>query len=70
MPMVGKRRAALILLLILCFLVVTLPEVETVRAVEDSWTTLEPMPTARSGLGVAVLDGRYAQLEVTTVIQS
>jgi N-acetylneuraminic acid mutarotase len=56
--MVGKRRATLILLLILCFLVITLPEVETVRATEDSWATMEPMPTARSGLGVAVVDGK------------
>ena len=29
-----------------------------VSAVEDSWTSLEPMPTARSGHGVAVVDGR------------
>lgn len=26
-------------------------------ATEDSWTTLEPMPTARSGIGVAIVDG-------------
>jgi N-acetylneuraminic acid mutarotase len=56
--MVGDRRATIILLLILCSLLVALPNVETVRAVEDSWTTLEPMPTARSGLGVAVVDGK------------
>jgi len=32
--------------------------VEKVNATEDSWTILEPMPTARSGLGVAVVDGK------------
>jgi hypothetical protein len=29
-----------------------------VSATEDSWATMEPMPTARSGLGVAVVDGK------------
>ena len=29
-----------------------------VSAVEDFWETMEPMPTARSGLGVAVVDGK------------
>jgi N-acetylneuraminic acid mutarotase len=29
-----------------------------VSAVEDTWTTMEPMPTARSGFGVAVVDGK------------
>ena len=63
MPTVGERRATLILLLILCSLMVALPNVETVRATEDSWSTLEPMPTARSGLGVAVVDGKiYAMV--------
>jgi len=57
-PIVGDKGATLILLLILCSLMVALPKVETVRAAEDSWTTLEPMPTARSNLGVAVVDGK------------
>jgi len=56
--MVGERRATLLLLVILCSLLVALPNIETVRAAEDSWITLEPMPTARSGLGVAVVDGK------------
>lgn len=43
------------LLMILCFVISTLP---VVRAAEDSWTTLEPMPTARSGFGVAVVNGK------------
>ncbi|MBN1784464.1 MAG: hypothetical protein JW815_01850 [Candidatus Bathyarchaeota archaeon] len=32
--------------------------VVVVKAAENSWTTMEPMPTARSGLGVAVVDGK------------
>ncbi|MFZ7138637.1 MAG: Kelch repeat-containing protein [archaeon] len=32
--------------------------VSAVYAVEDSWTTLEPMPTVRSWLGVAVVDDK------------
>ena len=56
--MVGDRRATLILLLILFLVLSTLP---LVRAAEDYWTTMEPMPTARSGLEVAVVkDKIYA----------
>jgi len=56
--MVGKKRVALILLLILSSLLVALPNTVTVRAAEDSWTTLEPMPTAETGLGAAVVKGK------------
>jgi len=54
----GERRTALFLLLILCFysLMGALPNVEKVLGAEDSWTTMEPMPTARAGIGVAVVD--------------
>lgn len=58
MPTVGERRAALILLLILCSLMIDLPIIETVRAAEDSWIPLEPMPTIRRNLGVAVVNGK------------
>jgi hypothetical protein len=51
----GEQKIAPILLLIFCLVLSTLP---LVRAAEDSWTSLEPMPTARSGLGVAVVDGK------------
>jgi len=54
----GERRTALILLLILCSLLVALPIIDTVRAAEDSWITLEPMPTAETGLGAAVVNGK------------
>ena len=54
----GDKRALLIMLMILCSLLVALSIIETVRAAEDSWVTLTPMPTARYGLGVAVVDGK------------
>jgi N-acetylneuraminic acid mutarotase len=57
-PIVGERRAALILLLILCSLLVALPNIKTVRATKDFWTTRESMHQARSGLGVAVVNGK------------
>lgn len=43
------------LLLILCFAMSSTP---LVRASEDSWTTMEPMLTARAGIGVAVVDDK------------
>ncbi|WGM89866.1 MAG: kelch repeat-containing protein [Candidatus Bathyarchaeum tardum] len=53
-----KRSASLLALLL--FLSVVLPAFSTplVWAAEDSWTTLEPMPTERAWLGVAVVDGK------------
>jgi len=51
----GDQRIALILLLVLSFAISTLP---LVSAVEDSWTTMEPMPTAERGLGAAVVNGK------------
>jgi N-acetylneuraminic acid mutarotase len=56
--MIGKTRATLIVFLVLCSLLVSLTNIEAVRAVEDSWETMAEMPTARSGLGVAVVDGK------------
>jgi ribosomal protein S8 len=47
--------------LLLAFSIVAAPfmTVEKVNAQEeDSWTTMEPMPTARAWLGVAVVDGK------------
>jgi len=58
------RKSALLLVLLL-FLSLVLPtfSVPLVRAADDSWTTLAEMPTARSGLGVAVVDGKiYAMV--------
>jgi len=54
-----KKIAATALLLILSFFSLSnflLPIAGAVE--EDSWMTLEPMPTARSGLGVTVVDGK------------
>ncbi len=52
------RRATLITFLFLCSLSISLPNIAAVRATEDFWTTLEPMPTARATVGVAVVDGK------------
>jgi len=57
-PIVGDRRATLIVFLVLCSILVSLPNIAAVRAAEDSWTSMEPMPTVRAWLGVAVVDGK------------
>jgi N-acetylneuraminic acid mutarotase len=51
----GEQKTALTLFLILCLVLSTLP---LVWAAEDYWTTMTPMPTARDGFGVAVVDGK------------
>jgi len=56
--MMGDKRALPIALLILCSLLVAFPIIKTVRATEDSWTTLEPMPTAETGLRAAVVNDK------------
>jgi len=56
-PVVGDKTAILSVLLILC-LVFSLLSLPLVNAVEDSWTTLAPMPTARAGIGIAVANGK------------
>ena len=37
---------------------VAFPNIETVRAAEDSWTTMSPMPTERFSFGVAVVNDK------------
>ena len=54
----GDRRATLIAFLVLFSLSINLLNIAVVRAVEDSWTTLEPLPTIRRDLGVAVVNGK------------
>lgn len=56
--MIGDKRATLTIFLVLCSLLITLTKVAVARAAEDSWTTMEPMPTARNGFGVAVVNGK------------
>jgi len=53
------RKSAFLLVLLLLFPIV-MPTFSTsiVWAAEDSWTTMAQMPTARKGLGVAVIDGK------------
>jgi len=54
---VNKSKSTVALLLVLSFILPSF-SLPVVNAVEDSWVTLEPMPTARSGFGVAVVDGK------------
>ena len=49
-----KKTAALILIIAISFSIVTL---STVKAQENSWKALAPMPTPRMQLGVAVVNG-------------
>lgn len=53
-----KRFASLLVLLLLLSLVLPAVSIPLVWAAEDSWETMADMPTARSGLGVAVVDGK------------
>lgn len=50
-----EKRTAFALLLILCLVISIFP---VVSAADEFWTTLEPMPTPRTELGVAVVDGK------------
>jgi len=53
-----KKLTSIIVLFLIQFLIISSLSLPLVSATEDSWTTVEPMPTARSGLGVAVVDGK------------
>jgi len=55
---VGEFRAVIVALLLLSSILIASPGIETVRAAQDSWATMEPMPTERAWLGVAVVDGK------------
>jgi len=57
-PMMGDRRATLIVFLVLCSLSISITNIAAVRAAEDSWISLTEMPTARAGIGVAVVEGK------------
>ena len=57
-PLIVDRKVTLIILLILCSMLVALPNTEIVRAAEDSWVSKAPMHEARSGLGVAVVNDK------------
>ena len=56
--LLGDRRATLIIVLVLSSVLVSLPNIEAVRASEDSWTRERPIPTIRRNLGVAVVNGK------------
>jgi len=65
-------RKSVVLLLVLFFLMgLCSVEVKSVSAVaEDSWVVLAPMPTARSMLGVAVVDGKIYAIGGTSGTQN
>ncbi len=50
-----SRKSLFAVLLILCLI---LPIITVFATEEDSWTTLESMPTARSGLGIAIVNNK------------
>jgi N-acetylneuraminic acid mutarotase len=53
----GESRKFIILIVILS-LVFSILDFPLVSAAEDSWTSMEPMPLAMSGIGVAVVNGK------------
>jgi len=53
-----KKTASTIVLVFILVFSTSIFLVSPANAAEDSWTTLETMPTARAGLGVAVVDGK------------
>jgi N-acetylneuraminic acid mutarotase len=53
-----RKSAFLLVLLLFPSLVLPAFSLPLVKAAEDSWTTLEQMPTARSRFGIAVVDGK------------
>jgi hypothetical protein len=55
-PMLGDRRATLILFLIFCLVLVSLPNITAVKATEDYWTTKVPLPVARAGFKAAAVN--------------
>jgi N-acetylneuraminic acid mutarotase len=53
-----KPSASVLALLLSLSLVLPAVSIPLVWATEDSWTTMEPMPTARSRLGVVAVNGK------------
>ncbi len=56
--MIEDKRAKLTIFLVLCSLLVGLQNIATVRAAEDSWTTLAPLPESSHTIGATVVDGK------------
>jgi len=53
-----KQYAFLLVLILFASLILSAFSISIVMAAEDSWETMADMPTARSKLGVAVVDGK------------
>ena len=64
-----KIATTVALLLALSFILPTF-SLPVVNAAEDSWATLEPMPTARGSVGVAVVDDKIYAIGGIYGIQS
>ncbi len=62
-----KALSTSVLLFIVCSALVSFPCIISVDAVEESWTTLKSMPTARSGLEVVAVNGKIYSIGGTTV---
>jgi len=56
-PTVGERKSVIVLLLILSFILSAF-YIPLGTAVENSWSTMSPMPTERFSFGVAVVNGK------------
>ena len=58
MSTLNRPKSIALLLVFLSVFSLCIFRVQPASAVEDSWTTNQSMPTARSGLGVAVVNGK------------
>jgi N-acetylneuraminic acid mutarotase len=53
-----KKNSACLLVSLIVIMLVASVFFSAVKATDNSWVTMEPMPTARSSLGAAVVDGK------------
>lgn len=58
MSTLNRTKSIALLLVFLSVLSLCIFKVQPASATEDSWVAKQPMPTARSGLGVAVVNGK------------
>jgi len=74
--MIEDKRAKLTIFLVLCSLLVGLQNIATVRAAEDSWTTLAPLPMRQfiyksdvAYTGTAELNGKIYYIDVNMTLR-
>ncbi len=58
MSSLNRTKSIALLLVMLSVLSLCIVKVQSASATENSWVDKQPMPTARSGLGVAVVNGK------------